>query len=188
MACVCCEKKLVAIFPGTPLCLKDRRALIAVPTSCRVVKGGAGIWRGRWTLVPYPVNAAVICLDPLTEVIVECAGEIAVCWGSWRWCRKESRVSTVRVGSPFLVSHRAHLHPRHARGQVRMANRVEVHEVSALFTASKKHGWETTVPVLVPGAGDVVVCGGGVEVSGKGAEVVGAAACTVKQRWRGCFS
>ena len=44
------------------------------------------------------------------------------------------------------------------------------------------------VPVLVPGAGDVVVCGGRVEVSGKGAEVVGAAGCTVKQRWRRCVS
>ena len=54
-------------------------------------------------------------------------------------------------------------------------------------TASKKHGWETTVPVLVPGA-VVVVCGGSVVVSGQGVEVVGAAGHTVKQRWRRCVS
>ena len=57
--------------------------------------------RGCWTLVPYPVNAAVICLDPLTEVVIECAGEIAFWWGSWIWCRREKRVSKVRVEPPF---------------------------------------------------------------------------------------
>lgn len=43
-----------------------------------------------------------------------------------------------------------------------------------LSTATKKLRWETTVPVLVPGDGDVVVCGGSVVVPGKGGEVGGA--------------
>lgn len=62
-----------------------------------------------------------------------------------------------------------HVHPWHARGQARVASQGEV-----LSTATKKHRWETTVPVLVPGDGDVVVCGGRVVVPGKGGEVVGA--------------
>lgn len=62
-----------------------------------------------------------------------------------------------------------HGHACHARGQERVASSGEV-----LSTASKKHRWETTVPVLVPGDGDVVVCGGRVVVPGKGGGVVGA--------------
>lgn len=56
--------------------------LIAVPTSCCVVRGWASIWRGCWAFVPYPVNAAVICLDPPTQVLFKRAGKIAVCWWS----------------------------------------------------------------------------------------------------------
>ena len=94
----------VTIFPGTPLCLNDHRVLADVPTSSRVVKGRAGIWRGRWSLVPYPVNAAGRLLDPLTEVDIKRAGEIAGCWGSWTWYRKESRVLKVRLCKTFPVS------------------------------------------------------------------------------------
>lgn len=43
-----------------------------------------------------------------------------------------------------------------------------------LSTATKSLSWETAVPVLVPGDGDVVICGGGVVVPGKGGKVVGA--------------
>lgn len=53
-----------------------------VAISSRVVKGRAGIRRGRWSLVSYPVNAAGRLLDPLTEVDIKCAGEVAGCWGS----------------------------------------------------------------------------------------------------------
>lgn len=100
-ACICCWKTFVAIFLRTPLGLNDRHKLAAAPTSCRVVEGRAGIWRWCWPLVSYPVDAAGLLLDPLTEVDVKCAGEIAGCWGSWIRCRKESRVSKVRVGPPF---------------------------------------------------------------------------------------
>lgn len=91
----------VTIFAETPLCLNVHRVLVDVPTSSRVVKGRAGIWRRRWSLVPYPVNAAGRLLDPLAEVNIKRAGEIAGCWGSWIWCRKESRVLKVRVCKPF---------------------------------------------------------------------------------------
>lgn len=42
-----------------------------------------------------------------------------------------------------------------------------------LSTATENLRRETTVPVLVPGNGDVVVWGGGVVVPGKGGKVVG---------------
>lgn len=86
---------------SSDLYLKVCCMLSTLPTSRCVVSRGAGIWGGCWTLVPYPVNAVLVCLGPRTEVILKCAGKIAVRVGSWMWGRKESRVLRVRLRSPF---------------------------------------------------------------------------------------
>lgn len=91
VAYICCQKRLPTLFQE-----KHSQALFAVPTSSRVVMGRAGIWCGCRPLVPYPVKVVVGCLFPSTEVDIKCTGHIAGC--TCIWCRKKSRVSTMRSG------------------------------------------------------------------------------------------